>query len=619
MIAGPPGKLGSISSLAAMLLAGAAISVFSFTGASQERETDQSPRIVAGRKLLVSTDAPLSPHAESFLALNPKDAAQLLATSIVFERGRSTSVIYASVDGGRTWRRSESFGTNVPPFAGSDPIVYYDGRGAAMFGSIAGMPDGFRLWRSTDKGLHWNSMVTVPGGLYDRQYLGIDQTSETYAGRLYTVGAVVIRGMDGLTHYALAVSFSSDNGSTFSPTVFIDPTSIGQQLLGVGDPLVTRRGKLIVPFETRPLALSAGMGNQLWTIISDDGGSTFSKPRPGPHVSIGSGFRALKTAFPRRAAIDQSEGPFADRIYLTWIDFAQDRYDVKVAHSDDLGLTWSPAVTVNDNLGPDDPSNPAIAVNRDGLVALIWNDRRDDPHNDCYHLYSAASIDGGETFLPNVRIAAKPTCTNAAGNWPAAISSSLRAGSDGTNPTRSINISGVPERFPNGGDTQGLLAGPNGDFHAAWINGESGVMQLWYANFTVQLGSQTTGVRRVDRTAEVGVEVSEPVIDFANKSVSFTAKLKNESSASIPGPLSLVLDQVQSGLGNLKAENPDNGESGKGATWTFLQNGRALRPGETSETRQIRWQFDGKIPSEPKNRFRGNFRVVGDAGLAQPR
>jgi hypothetical protein len=36
-----------------------------------------------------------------------------------------------------------------------------------------------------------------------------------------------------------------------------------------------------------------------------------------------------------------------------------------------------------------------------------------------------------------------------------------------------------------GGDTQGLSADATGVFHAAWINGKTGVMQLWYTSFQV--------------------------------------------------------------------------------------------------------------------------------------
>jgi hypothetical protein len=291
-----------------------------------------------------------------------------------------------------------------------------------------------------------------------------------------------------------------------------------------------------------------------------------------------------------RVAIDDSSGQFKDRIYVTWVEFDTDRYVVKVAHSDDLGLSWSTAVTVNDHNGPPPPdsSNAAIAVNRDGSVSLVWNDRRDDVKGECYRLYVTASLDGGDTFLPNVQVNPHPTCANTQGNW------SGSAHVFAPDPD-SVVLSGVPDRFSNGGETQGLVAGPDGRFHVTWINGESGVMQLWYTSFTVQPGTQKVAVRRVDRTKEVSIEVSDPVLDFDAKSLGFTVRLKNQTSAAIPGPLTLVLDQVDSDFGGRNVTNADNGLTGKGSEWRFVVKGQ-LAPGAVSEPHSLQWHFDGRVP-----------------------
>jgi hypothetical protein len=65
----------------------------------------------------------------------------------------------------------------------------------------------------------------------------------------------------------------------------------------------------------------------------------------------------------------------------------------------------------------------------------------------------------------------------------------------------------------NGGETQGLVAGPDGRFHVTWNNDANGVMQLWYTNFFVELRGQTVGVRRIDRTRDVSFESSGAAID----------------------------------------------------------------------------------------------------------
>jgi hypothetical protein len=343
-----------------------------------------------------------------------------------------------------------------------------------------------------------------------------------------------------------------------------------------------------------------------------------------------SGFRRLRTSSNIRAAIDSSSVPFKDRIYVTWVEFENNDYVVKVTHSDDLGLSWSNAVTVNDNNGPHDSANAAIAVNRDGIVSVVWNDRRDDVRGECYRLYVSASLDGGDTFLPNVQVNSHRTCPNTQGNW----SGSASVFSD----SNSIILSGVPNRFSNGGETQGLAAGPDGRFHVIWINGESGVMQLWYTSLTVQPGNQKVGVRRVDRTKEVPVEVSPPALgldsnspgavrrvdrtkevslevsgpalDFDSKSLGFTVRLKNQTATTISGTVTLVLGDVEADFAGMTVSNADNGLTGKGAEWRFVVNGE-LAPGAVSEPHSIRWHFDGQVPNPltKLDAIVANFRV----------
>jgi hypothetical protein len=585
------------------LLSIAIIVVAIGSAVGQDSSSNRLPAIIIGPSVHVSGDNPTAPHVESFLALNPKNPSQLITSSIVYEAGKSLPAsVYVSRDAGRSWERASFFGRSVPPLSGGDPVVYYDLSGAALFGGL--VDQWFYVWRSSDGGRRWDSVTAVPGTVYDREYLAVDMTSGPYRGRIYAAGTNQVGMTNGGSYPVLAITSSTDGAKTFSPATILDVTSDGQShgFGGIADMLITSRGVLIVPIQSS-LNLIPGPKRQFWTVISENGGRSFSVPRPGLPIEVGpSGIRRLRTGYNIRAAIDDSGGPFKDRIYVTWIDFDNDRFVVKVAHSDDVGLSWSNAVTVNDASGPSDSSNAAIAVNRDGIVSLVWNDRRDDVKGECYRLYLSASLDGGDTFLPNVQVNPHPTCPNTRGNWSG--SANVYSGRNG------IVVSGAPDRFSNGGETQGLVAGPDGRFHVAWINGESGVMQLWYTSFTVQPGTQKIGVRRVDRTKEVSIEASAPVLNFDSKSLEFTVSLKNQTSTTISGPLTLVLSNIESYFGGITVSNADNDLTGKGAAWTFVPNGQ-LAPGAVSEPRRIQWHFDGQVPEPTKlNAFRANFRVL---------
>jgi hypothetical protein len=144
---------------------------------------------------------------------------------------------------------------------------------------------------------------------------------------------------------------------------------------------------------------------------------------------------------------------------MVWLDAGDGHDQVMAASSPDGGGSWSKPVRVNDNESPSNQSNPAIAVDGEGVVGVSWNDRRADPADLCYQPHFAASADGGASFSPNVEVSSDLTCP---------------AGS---------HAEGTPldsdYRYLNGGDTQGLVGLPLGGFHLAWIKGGAGQMQLW--------------------------------------------------------------------------------------------------------------------------------------------
>jgi hypothetical protein len=559
----------------------------------------------------ISRDTPKSPFAETFLAINPHDDKNLIATSMVVSNGVFLCSIYASRDGGRSWQRAPT------TFKGGDPVVYFSANGTAFFGAIRfGTSEGFLLSRSNAGGVTWEPPVSLRGGNYDRGYLAFDDTGGKFNGRMYAAGTIGVAAVDGTPHRAVDIAFSTDNGRTFSPGILLTGNSGSEDFSFVSDPLVASRGELIVPYSTYPTALGghSSVPEHLWTAVSRDGGLTFSPVHEGPTCTRGRGFRAMQSYTPPRAAIDASYGHFRDHIYLTCSDFDGNRYEVKVSHSTDLGMTWSIPITVNDNTTDGDAGTPAIAVNKDGIVAVAWNDRRDDSKNSCYRLYYAVSLDGGESFLPNVRVNEQPTCPAQPGNWALVAFSPHEVGVE-TRPT--IGIRAAAERFPNGGDTQGLVGGSDGVFRSAWINGESGIMQLWFNEVAVDRARvfQSPFVNPCeDLSRDLAFEVSEPNIDLKRHTVSVTVRLFNPRQITFQGPFSVVLDSIQlSSLKNIHALNSDNGMPARGATWNFTFGAESsLAPQQKSEERVFRWGFTGTPPEAPQNPlFIVHFIILG--------
>jgi hypothetical protein len=96
-----------------------------------------------------------------------------------------------------------------------------------------------------------------------------------------------------------------------------------------------------------------------------------------------------------------------------------------------------------------------VAANRDGVVGVLWYDRREASDNLAYHTRFAASFDGGLTFSPSVRVSAAPN----------------------------VGRSDGQPFVATGGDT-GTDRGRRRRFHAVWIDNRTGVQQVWTAAIT---------------------------------------------------------------------------------------------------------------------------------------
>jgi len=144
---------------------------------------------------------------------------------------------------------------------------------------------------------------------------------------------------------------------------------------------------------------------------------------------------------------------------------------VFLSNSPDKGETWSVPVRVNEADGQANTAAriPTIAVTDAGTVGVTWIDRRAAPASKCSTVFFAASRDGGETFLPNVRISEAQTCSDATGNH-------IQFGDGKTT---------VGERWEAGGDYSGLVAAV-GIFHAVWADTRSGSYQLWHTTIRVE-------------------------------------------------------------------------------------------------------------------------------------
>jgi hypothetical protein len=171
-----------------------------------------------------------------------------------------------------------------------------------------------------------------------------------------------------------------------------------------------------------------------------------------------------------------------------------------------------------------------------------------------------------------------------------------------------VQITALAARFLTGGETQGLVAGPDGSFHALWLDGSIGVMQLRWSRLTASgTVSSSAGAGVVARTspqafnstAAMRIEVDQAQLDFATHTLSARVRIVNTSKVPLGPSVDLTLDRLSGALADLRVNDADNGKPAVGARWRLSAAGGAssLKPGDRTEARTLHLSFSGGPPS----------------------
>lgn len=404
---------------------------------------------ISGLRPLVDRPPPF-PVVESFLAVNPTDPDNLLASAMSVST--EASVVYGSWDGGRSWER-----VNSPEgafFPGGDPMLTFGGNGRAYVSTIT--PD-FNVWRSDDGGRTWAGPARVGGeGPKDRQWITASPASGQGLLPLYATAKTVLARTSGPEEHVLITSVSRDGGKTFAePTVLRTDSDF---LHTPTDLAVRSDGTVLLLYLVHYERIPGGEGRlrgRYLLRLSADGGRSWSGSHPVAETidagNAGDWTMMLKGLSAAGLAFDESGGPFDGSAYVAWPKVLAGRHQIVAARSRDGGLTWSDPVRVNRGGAASNHSTPTVAVNRDGVVAVTWNDRRHDPDDECFRHYLAVSTDGGETFGAGTPVSEHETCPGARSRWL------------------------------NSGETQGLAALPDGSLRMIWSVGDADDLRLWTA------------------------------------------------------------------------------------------------------------------------------------------
>lgn len=523
-----------------------------------------APRIRVGPEILVNGSV-LFPQVETMIAANPRDPRNLVGGSMsLIERSIGTRT-YVTFDGGSTWE-------NVPlpkqARDGGDPQVAFTPQGTAIYLELPTVEAGghfsspVHVWRSETGGRSWEKAAEISGS-WDHPVIAVDPAS----GHIYV--AVLYR-----KEPRVGLFRSDDDGRTFEGPVPV-ATADGEKLsLTVTPPLVLHDGTVVFTWFEFPASPQDGQPavNRFWCAASRDGGKTFSVP-----VRISEGIDAVDlnstaarlSSLPQ-TAIDRSERPGRDRLYLFWTDFRTGKARIRFSTSRDAGKTWSPSREAGTGSGPaTDAFQPSPAISSQGVLGLLWLGGT----HAAYDAWFSASLDGGETFLPAARVSRETSKPEAAGNL--APNPLVFQGSQGI---LKLALRSAFSRYPTGGDYIGLAADASGDFHPFWPDARSGHFQIYSARVRVEPEApKMPETVRTEIRSRLEIVFDPSSYDPATSEVRMPVRLRNRSDRPVYGPLEIKVVGSGKTAKNLYQEfapillNASNGQTGAGAVFDYSQ------------------------------------------------
>jgi hypothetical protein len=364
-----------------------------------------------------------STQSETTLAVNANTGTICVAYNDIYHylENQGITGYSRSTDGGVTWQDGGPF----PPGPGDirsrgDPsLAWRAADGYFYYASLddhgGDGPRGLSIWRSTDDCASFQWLVEVAyNGYDDKELLAIENNpASPYYGRIYLAWLL----QDVRLHH---FTYSDDGLNWSTPVLISDPSA---DYVAGAWPVIAPNGDVYVGWVRWDVFPDGPMDQEI--VRSTDGGDTFSPvtnpldnavvPRDAHAreycgISALNGFMrylpALQIAITRGA----SGNPDDYCLHATY-PYDPDGYDVGdvidvyYRRSCDHGATWEPEILLNDDSGLTDQFYPTITANDDGVVAVSWYDRRDDPETNYYYeRWATISYDGGDTWEPNRRI-----------------------------------------------------------------------------------------------------------------------------------------------------------------------------------------------------------------------
>lgn len=349
-------------------------------------------------------------QAEEAIAIDPTNPNRLFAWANDVRGGTADNSAGYSTDGGVTWT-SRFTGSDGWPALGGDPTCSFDSFGNLFAASFDSTFRAIQVRASTNAGVTFsNLLLTISAG-----GKALDQpTVKAGPGIIAGDQAVWLLYFNktGLKARGAAVTGFNAIGA-FGAELAIPGSGSGN----FGDIAIGPNGQVVAAYQTP----SGTAGPSTIQFALNSTGSTsgsFALATSTVPTQMG-GFRAIP-AQPSRTVdaelglvYDISNGPHRGRLHLVYTDApdaTSNDLNIFTRYSDNNGATWSSPHRVNTDAGTNSQFFSKIALDpTTGFIAVVWYDCRNSAANNLVELWGTVSLDGGVTFLPEVKISAGST------------------------------------------------------------------------------------------------------------------------------------------------------------------------------------------------------------------
>nr|HMS65638.1 sialidase family protein [Ignavibacteria bacterium] len=400
-------------------------------------------------------------QSETPITRHPTNANIMYASANTFGGGTSYTVgTYVTTNGGVNWFGSDTMSSGTFNYGDPAPVIDKNGRFIISYISLTGA---MGVSYSTNNGINFSPTYQIPGSSpqSDKNFSASDDVpTSPYYGRIYTV----YTEFQGTFYQRIVGSYSTDGGATWSNVAPVSPDYSGQHFHQGADIKVAPNGDVVVVWANN-LSSNPATEDSLGFARSTDGGVSWAIAKN--NADNMNGIRTdnlqpfgIRTAGFPRLDIDKTTGQKRGWIYAVtaekFVAPATDQADIILHRSTDGGLSWT-----SSRVNQDPPGNgklqymPAVNVDEQGGVNVIYYDTRNSSLNDSAQIYVSRSLDGGNS-------------------WVDILVSDHKF--------RPKSIGGLA--FGYQGDYIGITSG-NGKLWPYWCEDISGLYQAWTASISI--------------------------------------------------------------------------------------------------------------------------------------